>query len=184
MFHDFITTDELSRCGGGGILWACFFSFGIALPPILNVLCVCVFFFWFHVFGISYFAISQQTKKKNKSKQTKIMHTVELCNRLGLNIWKTMLPEMLSQAKKLWVWQSQVIRTKQNQTKTRKNISAQPKQANKQIQRVKHRTQCRFWRGKHINDSCDWWRWLHCQRRKIFYNVGDESYSYFVKHIL
>jgi alkylation response protein AidB-like acyl-CoA dehydrogenase len=36
-FHDFILTDELGRCGGGGIIWACFFSFGIALPPILNV---------------------------------------------------------------------------------------------------------------------------------------------------
>jgi len=36
-FHDLILVDELSRCGAGGILWAVFFSFGIALPPILNV---------------------------------------------------------------------------------------------------------------------------------------------------
>lgn len=35
-FHDLILIDELSRCAGGGILWACFFTFGIALPPILN----------------------------------------------------------------------------------------------------------------------------------------------------
>lgn len=37
VFHDLILVDELSRCGAGGILWAVFFSFGIALPPILNV---------------------------------------------------------------------------------------------------------------------------------------------------
>jgi acyl-CoA dehydrogenase len=36
-FHDLILIDELSRTGSGGILWACFFTFGIALPPILNV---------------------------------------------------------------------------------------------------------------------------------------------------
>jgi len=36
-FHDFILVDELSRCGAGGILWAVFFSFGIALPPVLKV---------------------------------------------------------------------------------------------------------------------------------------------------
>jgi len=36
-FHDLILVDELSRCGAGGILWAVFFSFGIALPPALNV---------------------------------------------------------------------------------------------------------------------------------------------------
>ena len=36
-FHDLILIDELSRCASGGILWACFFTFGIALPPVLNV---------------------------------------------------------------------------------------------------------------------------------------------------
>jgi len=36
-FHDLILVDELSRCGAGGVLWAVFLSFGIALPPILNV---------------------------------------------------------------------------------------------------------------------------------------------------
>lgn len=36
-FHDLILIDELCRCGGGGILWAVFFCFGIALPPILTV---------------------------------------------------------------------------------------------------------------------------------------------------
>lgn len=36
-FHDLILIDELSRCASGGIAWACFFTFGIALPPILNV---------------------------------------------------------------------------------------------------------------------------------------------------
>ena len=36
-FHDLILVDELSRCGAGGVLWACFFSFGIALPPVLSV---------------------------------------------------------------------------------------------------------------------------------------------------
>lgn len=36
-FHDLIVIDELARCGAGGILWAVFFSFGIALPPILKV---------------------------------------------------------------------------------------------------------------------------------------------------
>jgi alkylation response protein AidB-like acyl-CoA dehydrogenase len=35
-FHDLILVDELSRAGGGGILWSVFFSFGIALPPVLN----------------------------------------------------------------------------------------------------------------------------------------------------
>lgn len=34
-FHDLIMVDELARCGAGGILWACFFSFGISLPPVL-----------------------------------------------------------------------------------------------------------------------------------------------------
>jgi alkylation response protein AidB-like acyl-CoA dehydrogenase len=37
MFHDLIMVDELARCGAGGVLWAVFFSFGIALPPILSV---------------------------------------------------------------------------------------------------------------------------------------------------
>jgi len=36
MFHDLIMVDELARCGAGGILWACFFSFGISLPPVLR----------------------------------------------------------------------------------------------------------------------------------------------------
>jgi alkylation response protein AidB-like acyl-CoA dehydrogenase len=36
-FHDLILVDELARCGCGGVLWACFFAFGIALPPILKV---------------------------------------------------------------------------------------------------------------------------------------------------
>jgi len=36
-FHDLILIDELSRCAAGGVLWACFFSFGISLPPILTV---------------------------------------------------------------------------------------------------------------------------------------------------
>jgi alkylation response protein AidB-like acyl-CoA dehydrogenase len=36
-FHDLILVDELARCGAGGLLWAVFFSFGIALPPILSV---------------------------------------------------------------------------------------------------------------------------------------------------
>eukprot|EP01113_Clastostelium_recurvatum_P047953 TRINITY_DN8630_c0_g1_i4.p1 TRINITY_DN8630_c0_g1~~TRINITY_DN8630_c0_g1_i4.p1 ORF type:complete len:196 (+),score=29.74 TRINITY_DN8630_c0_g1_i4:92-679(+) len=35
-FHDFILHDELARCGGGGILWAVFLSFGISLPPVIN----------------------------------------------------------------------------------------------------------------------------------------------------
>eukprot|EP01112_Ceratiomyxa_fruticulosa_P002087 TRINITY_DN1221_c0_g1_i1.p1 TRINITY_DN1221_c0_g1~~TRINITY_DN1221_c0_g1_i1.p1 ORF type:complete len:459 (-),score=118.76 TRINITY_DN1221_c0_g1_i1:87-1343(-) len=35
-FHDLILIDELARCGGGGVLWAVFFSFGISLPPVLN----------------------------------------------------------------------------------------------------------------------------------------------------
>lgn len=34
-FHDLILTDELARCGSGGLLFACFFSFAIALPPVL-----------------------------------------------------------------------------------------------------------------------------------------------------
>ena len=29
--------DELSRTGCGGVLWSCFYSFGIALPPIFEV---------------------------------------------------------------------------------------------------------------------------------------------------
>jgi len=36
-FHDLIFIDELARCGSGGILWSVFFTFGIALPPILSV---------------------------------------------------------------------------------------------------------------------------------------------------
>merc|ERR1719384_386540 len=36
-FHDLIMIDELSRCGCGGVLWSCFYSFGIALPPIFEV---------------------------------------------------------------------------------------------------------------------------------------------------
>jgi len=36
-FHDLILIDELSRCAAGGVLWSCFFSFGIALPPVLKV---------------------------------------------------------------------------------------------------------------------------------------------------
>lgn len=36
-FHDLILIDELSRCAAGGVLWAVFFSFGIALPPVLSV---------------------------------------------------------------------------------------------------------------------------------------------------
>lgn len=36
-FHDLILIDELSRCASGGLLWACFTTFGIALPPVLNV---------------------------------------------------------------------------------------------------------------------------------------------------
>ena len=36
-FHDLILIDELSRCAAGGVLWSCFFCFGIALPPILNI---------------------------------------------------------------------------------------------------------------------------------------------------
>ena len=36
-FHDLILIDELCRCGAGGVLWAVFFSFGISLPPVLNV---------------------------------------------------------------------------------------------------------------------------------------------------
>lgn len=36
-FHDLILVDELSRCASGGLLWAVFFTFGISLPPVLNV---------------------------------------------------------------------------------------------------------------------------------------------------
>lgn len=36
-FHDLIMIDELSRTGCGGVLWSCFYSFGIALPPIFEV---------------------------------------------------------------------------------------------------------------------------------------------------
>jgi len=36
-FHDLIMIDELSRTGCGGVLWSCFYSFGIALPPIFAV---------------------------------------------------------------------------------------------------------------------------------------------------
>lgn len=35
-FHDLIMVDELARCAAGGVLWSCFFSFGISLPPILK----------------------------------------------------------------------------------------------------------------------------------------------------
>lgn len=35
-FHDLILIDELARCGSGGLLWSIFFTFGIALPPVLN----------------------------------------------------------------------------------------------------------------------------------------------------
>merc|ERR1719445_81418 len=35
-FHDLIMIDELSRTGCGGVLWSCFYSFGIALPPIFE----------------------------------------------------------------------------------------------------------------------------------------------------
>lgn len=35
-FHDFILCDELGRCGSGGLVFACFFSFAIALPPVLT----------------------------------------------------------------------------------------------------------------------------------------------------
>jgi len=34
-FHDLILVDELARCGCGGVLWSCFQSFGISLPPVL-----------------------------------------------------------------------------------------------------------------------------------------------------
>ena len=34
-FHDLILADELARCGCGGVLWSCFQSFGISLPPVL-----------------------------------------------------------------------------------------------------------------------------------------------------
>eukprot|EP01095_Lingulamoeba_sp_RSL-Kostka_P016785 TRINITY_DN834_c2_g2_i1.p1 TRINITY_DN834_c2_g2~~TRINITY_DN834_c2_g2_i1.p1 ORF type:complete len:502 (-),score=176.07 TRINITY_DN834_c2_g2_i1:135-1640(-) len=37
MFHDLIYIDEMARCGAGGVLWSCFFCFGIALPPVLSV---------------------------------------------------------------------------------------------------------------------------------------------------
>lgn len=36
-FHDLILIDEFSRCGSGGLGWATFFTFGIALPPVLSV---------------------------------------------------------------------------------------------------------------------------------------------------
>ena len=36
-FHDLILIDELARCAAGGVLWSCFFCFGIALPPVLKV---------------------------------------------------------------------------------------------------------------------------------------------------
>jgi acyl-CoA dehydrogenase len=35
-FHDLILVDEIARCGAGGLLWSLFFTFGIALPPVLN----------------------------------------------------------------------------------------------------------------------------------------------------
>jgi len=35
-FHDLILVDELCRCASGGLLWSVFFTFGIALPPLLN----------------------------------------------------------------------------------------------------------------------------------------------------
>eukprot|EP00854_Cymbomonas_tetramitiformis_P029424 gene29424-36645_t len=34
-FHDFILIDELARCGAGGVVASAFFSFNIALPPVL-----------------------------------------------------------------------------------------------------------------------------------------------------
>lgn len=34
-FCDMILIDELSRCGAGGLCWSVFWSFGIAIPPIL-----------------------------------------------------------------------------------------------------------------------------------------------------
>jgi alkylation response protein AidB-like acyl-CoA dehydrogenase/predicted heme/steroid binding protein len=36
-FHLLIFVDELSRSGCGGLLWSCFFSFSISLPPVLKV---------------------------------------------------------------------------------------------------------------------------------------------------
>ena len=35
-FHDLIVVDEISRCASGGLLWSVFFTFSIALPPVLN----------------------------------------------------------------------------------------------------------------------------------------------------
>ncbi|CAG8730630.1 14121_t:CDS:2, partial [Acaulospora morrowiae] len=35
-FHEFIVTDELARCGSGGILWGLTGGLGIGLPPILK----------------------------------------------------------------------------------------------------------------------------------------------------
>ncbi|EPB90036.1 acyl-CoA dehydrogenase [Mucor circinelloides 1006PhL] len=35
-FHSVIVTDELSRCGSGGVLWALCGGLGIGLPPILH----------------------------------------------------------------------------------------------------------------------------------------------------
>ncbi|CEG76177.1 Putative Acyl-CoA dehydrogenase [Rhizopus microsporus] len=35
-FHSFIVTDELSRCGSGGVLWGLCGGLGIGLPPVLH----------------------------------------------------------------------------------------------------------------------------------------------------
>ncbi|CAG8575653.1 2229_t:CDS:2 [Funneliformis caledonium] len=35
-FHEFIVTDELARCGSGGVLWGLTGGLGIGLPPILK----------------------------------------------------------------------------------------------------------------------------------------------------
>ncbi|CAG8446654.1 2238_t:CDS:2 [Acaulospora colombiana] len=35
-FHEFVVTDELARCGSGGILWGLTGGLGIGLPPILK----------------------------------------------------------------------------------------------------------------------------------------------------
>ncbi|OLL25523.1 Acyl-CoA dehydrogenase [Neolecta irregularis DAH-3] len=35
-FHEFIITDELSRCGSGGLVWALIGGYAIGLPPLLK----------------------------------------------------------------------------------------------------------------------------------------------------
>ncbi|KAF9426462.1 hypothetical protein BGZ94_006489 [Podila epigama] len=35
-FHSFVISDELSRCGSGGVLWGLFGGLGIGLPPIIK----------------------------------------------------------------------------------------------------------------------------------------------------